>query len=281
MGTPLAVIGGGNMANAILTRAMDQGLLDAGFVVADPNPEQRRAFPVAVATAAEAVNWLLEHEPAPGIGRIMLAVKPQVLPEVARELAPVIATENWTASRAVISILAGATTRTIQAAFADRARVIRVMPNTPALVGRGMTAISPGIDTTEPDLAFTRTLFEAVGKVIEIDESQMDAFTALGGSGPAYVFLLAQAMADAGQRAGLNPADALLTARETIAGAGLLLAESDDLPETLKKRVTSKGGTTAAALAVLEQANFTDLMQAAILAARDRGAELARMAEKK
>jgi pyrroline-5-carboxylate reductase len=281
MGTPLAVIGGGNMAKAILTRAKDQGLLDAGFVVADPNPEQRRAFPCAVESAAEAVKWLIGCEPTPGTGRIMLAIKPQVLPEVARELAPIIATDIWGQSRPVISILAGATIETIEKAFVGKARVVRVMPNTPALIGRGMTAISPAADAAETDRAFTRTLFEAVGKVIEIDEPQMDAFTALGGSGPAYVFLLAQAMAAAGQRAGLDHADALLTARETIAGAGLLLAKSDDLPETLKKRVTSKGGTTAAALAVLEGANFTDLIEAAILAARDRGAELARMAEQK
>jgi pyrroline-5-carboxylate reductase len=280
MGTPLAVIGGGNMAKAILARAKDQGWLDAGFVVADPNPDQRRAFPCAVESAAEAIKWLIDCEPTPGAGRIMLAIKPQVLPEVARELAPTIATENWGQSRCVVSILAGATIETIEKSFVGKARVIRVMPNTPALVGRGMTAISPAADAAEPDLAFTRTLFEAVGRVIEIDESQMDAFTALGGSGPAYVFLLAQAMAAAGEHAGLNPDDALLTARETIAGAGLLLAESYVLPETLKKRVTSKGGTTAAALAVLEGANFTGLIETAILAARDRGAELARMAEK-
>ncbi len=279
MGTPLAIIGGGNMAKAILTRAMEQRLLNAGFIVADPNPEQRQAFPNAVTTAAQAVEWLVDHEPSPGTGRIMLAIKPQVLPEVARELAPIIATENWGPSRCVISILAGATIEAIEKAFVGKARVVRVMPNTPALVGRGMTAISPAVGSTEDDLTFTRSLFQAVGKVIEIDQSQMDAFTALGGSGPAYVFLLAQAMAAAGQHAGLTPADALLTARETIAGAGLLLAESDDGPETLKHRVTSKGGTTAAALTVLEGANFTDLIEAAILAARDRGAQLARMAE--
>jgi len=279
MGTPLAIIGGGNMARAILTRARDRGLLDDGFIVADPNPERRKAFPNTVATAAQAIEWLFDQEPDPGTGRIMLAIKPQVLPEVARELAPLVATKNWGQTRPVISILAGATRRTIEAAFTDRVRVIRVMPNTPALVGRGMTAISPAANSTDDDLTFARSLFEAVGRVIKIDESQMDAFTAVGGSGPAYVFLLAQAMASAGEHAGLDPADALLTARETIAGAGLLLAESNDLPETLKHRVTSKGGTTAAALAVLEQANFTDLMQQAIFAARDRGAELARMAE--
>ncbi len=276
---PLAIIGGGNMARAILTRAAEAGILPGGFVVADPSPDCRAAFPSAVETATDAVRWLIDREESPGDGRIMLAVKPQVLPEIARELGPAIARANWGPSRCVISILAGATQATIRASFANKARIVRVMPNTPALVGRGMAAMCAADDVPAADRVFAKSLFEAVGTVIEIDESNMDAFTALGGSGPAYVFLLAEAMAAAGERAGLSPEHALLTARETVAGAGLLLASSTELPAELRSRVTSKGGTTAAGLAVMLEAGLPQIVAQGVIAARDRGQELARMAQ--
>lgn len=278
MKAPLAIIGGGNMARAILTRAADAGVLSGGYVVADPSPEARSAFPCATSTASDAVRWVFNHEEAPGTGRLMLAIKPQILPVVARELRPIIAGDSWGASRTVISILAGATSASIKSSMADKVDVIRVMPNTPALVGRGMSALCTSTDAPADDRAFARALFEAVGTVIDIDESQMDAFTALGGSGPAYVFLLAQAMAAAGERAGLSAEHALLTARETIAGAGLLLAASTESPEQLRACVTSKGGTTAAALDVMFDADLPEIIERAVLAARDRGKELARLA---
>lgn len=278
MTTPLAVIGGGNMAGAILARADAAGVLGGGFMVAEPDAGRRANFARAVATAGEAVAWLVENEPAPGSGRVLLAIKPQVLPKVAAELAPVVAGGGWGASRGVVSILAGARSATIRSAFGGRARVVRAMPNTPALIGRGMTALAPSAEATEGDTAFARSLFEAVGKVIEIEEAGMDAFTALAGSGPAYVFLLAEAMAAAGVAAGLDPGDALLAARETIAGAGLLLGQSDESPAVLRERVTSPAGTTATALAVFEEADFGGLVRTAVLAARDRGVELARLA---
>lgn len=280
MPTPLAVIGGGNMAGAILARAEQAGVLEGGFVVAEPDAARRAAFANGVASATEALEWLAANESTPGSGRVLLAIKPQVLTRVAAELAPVVATDRWGGSRSVISILAGARAATIAAAFGGRARVLRVMPNTPALVGRGMAALSASPTATPDDIAFTLALFEAVGTVIEIDESRMDAFTALAGSGPAYVFLLAEAMAAAGQAAGLEADDALLAARQTIAGAGLLLAQSAEHPSTLRERVTSPGGTTAAALAVFEDSGLRDITRRAIIAARDRGEELARLTER-
>jgi pyrroline-5-carboxylate reductase len=180
----------------------------------------------------------------------------------------------------VLSILAGAPAATVREALGGRARVVRVMPNTPALVGRGMTALAPGPETTADDRAFARAFFGAVGTVIEIDEARMDAFTAVAGSGPAYVFLLAEALAAAGAAAGLDAADALLAARETIAGAGVLLGGSAEEPAALRRRVTSPGGTTVAALAVFEDAGLREIVARAVLAARDRGAELARLAER-
>ncbi|RMH11451.1 MAG: pyrroline-5-carboxylate reductase [Planctomycetota bacterium] len=277
----LAVIGGGNMAQAILDGAVRAGVLEKNFVVADPSPERRKLFPNAVERASEAIAWLCEHESAPGRGQVLLAVKPQMLPEVVRDLRGALESNTWGEHRVVISILAGATIAHITEAFAGRARVIRVMPNTPALVGRGMAAICPAPDARESDVSLARSLFNAVGRVIDLREDQMDAFTAVAGSGPAYVFRLAEAMVEGAIKSGLNPDEALLAVRETIAGAGLLLAGSNDPPGVLRERVTSKGGTTAAALEIFERARFGETVIDAIAAATARGAELSALASRK
>lgn len=274
----LAVIGGGNMAKAIIDGAARAGILPQTVVVADPSPERRALFPCSVERASAAIVQLVQKEETAGSGQVLLAVKPQMLPDVARDLQETIEGGVWGPRRIVISILAGATITRVREALRGRAGVIRVMPNTPALVGRGMSAlcVGEGVAARETDLA--RTLFRAVGKVIDVPESQMDAFTAVGGSGPAYVFRLAEAMVAGAIEAGLDPRDALLAVRETIAGAGLLLGDAPESPGELRARVTSKGGTTAAALEVFDREGLEAMVVRAIEAARARGAELARLA---
>jgi pyrroline-5-carboxylate reductase len=176
-----------------------------------------------------------------------------------------------------ISIAAGTTIATFEAALGSRTPIIRTMPNTPAMVGRGITALCGNARSTAPDMALARALMAAVGEVVELDgEHQIDAVTAVSGSGPAYVFHLIEAMAAAGVAEGLPPDTAMQLARATVCGAGELAFQSPDTPAQLRINVTSPGGTTAAALAVLmdEAAGLPALMKRAVKAAADRGREL-------
>lgn len=272
----LAVIGGGNMARAIVEGGIRAGVLDADrVIVADPDEAKHDAFRRAVRSASEAVRYLEEHEPEPGVGQVLLAVKPQMLGAVGRELLH----EVGGVERVVISILAGMPGGRVRQELGGKARVIRVMPNTPAAIGMGMTAIaSSGAgegSASDADRALCRSLFEAIGKTVEIPESMIDAFTGVAGSGPAYVFYLAEAMEAAARRLGFEEAEARTIVMQTVVGSARLLSESGEKPQDLRARVTSRGGTTAAATGVMEEAGFLEMMIAAIRAARDRGAELA------
>ncbi|MEQ8770699.1 MAG: pyrroline-5-carboxylate reductase [Phycisphaerales bacterium] len=268
--TPLAVIGGGNMARAILSGAKRSGVVGDLCVVAEPDESRRRSFEHGVASAADAIAWIREHEPEPGAGQVLLAVKPQMFAAVAQELAP-----EFEHERVVISILAGLTSAKIREGLGGKARVVRVMPNTPARIGRGMSAIAVGEGAALEDAEFAHALFAGVGRTLALPESMMDGFTALAGSGPAYVFYLAEAMLDAAIELGFERDHALTIVRETIAGAGELMRSGADTPRALRAAVTSKGGTTAAAIDVLDQAGVMDDVMRAIHAARHRGAELA------
>lgn len=260
------------MATAILDGAQRAGVIDPDrLIVADPNPERRARFRVSARSTSEALHALARLETLPGNGAILLAVKPQVLPEIAPEIGPALA--EGRPSRLVLSILAGVTNRTI-ASLGPAARPIRVMPNTPAQVARGMSALAPSEASTPEDLARARALFEAVGRVVELPEDLIDAFTALAGSGPAYVFLLTEAMAHAAETLGIAPEDAATIARATVAGAGALLDADPRAAGELRRAVTSKGGTTAAALDAFERGGLRDLVTDALTAARDRGREL-------
>lgn len=266
----LAVIGGGNMAQAILRGAIDTGVIQPGeILVAEPDGAKRDLFASwgagAVPSAAEMGDRLAPEAP------IMLAVKPQFLADAARDLG------GAAEGRIVISILAGSTSERVRDAVGGGAHVIRVMPNLPARIRKGITAMALGAGAAPGDDAFARELFLSVGDVVSIDESQMDAFTAIAGSGPAYVFYLAEAMRDAGVRMGFDEATALRLVRATIDGAATLLAQSDDDPADLRAAVTSRKGTTDAALTSMERANVKSQIETAVLAARDRGAELARL----
>lgn len=176
----------------------------------------------------------------------------------------------------MVSIMAGVTAATVSRGLGDAGRVVRVMPNTPIGLGLGMSAVCAGPRAGEEDVARAERLFGASGKTMRIDEGLMDAFTALAGSGPAYVFHLAEAMVEAAEQLGFDRERALTIVRQTVAGAGALLDASPETPRALRAAVTSKGGTTAAAVGVLDDAGVSDAVVRAIHAARHRGAELGR-----
>ena len=279
---PLAFIGGGTMAEAIVRGVVEAGVMTAADIaVAEPKSERRAVFePLGVqswASGSEAIRWLRERESTPGMGagQILLAVKPQSLADVAGQIQPVLGPGR----RVVVSILAGTPTAKIRDRLGGNGgdvAVVRVMPNMPARIRMGMAAIAPGAGTQPGDDTLAHRIFEAVGHVIRVDEQLMDAFTAVAGSGPAYVFYLAEAMSTAARKLGFDEAQSKQIVRQTIAGAGALLAESPDSPEALRAAVTSKGGTTAAATAVLDESRVMEAMVEAITVARDRGRELSR-----
>jgi pyrroline-5-carboxylate reductase len=264
----LLVIGFGSMASAIVEGALRAGVLSPDQVAAVNPGEGGRARAErlgcrAFARSADALRAL----PA---ARVMLGVKPQKLGEAAS------AAQGLATDRCVISILAGATSASIGAALGS-SRVVRVMPNTPAKVGKGITAIANDTNATEADAAFAQALFSAVGEVVEMPESMLDAFTGVCGSGPAYVFYLAEAMVRGAREVGFNEADADRLVRATIVGAAALLDDDrTHAPGELRARVTSKNGTTAAATDTLDDAAVMDAVARAVVAARDRGRELAR-----
>ncbi len=174
----------------------------------------------------------------------------------------------------VLSIAAGITTTALQAVLEDGARVIRAMPNTPALVGAGAAAVAPGSHATDEDLVWATSILEAVGTVVVCDEMMLDAVTGLSGSGPAYVFWLAETLMAAGVEVGLSPDVADALTRQTILGAARLLKESGEPPADLRAAVTSPGGTTARGIAELEARGAADAFAAAVRAATERSREL-------
>lgn len=271
---PLAVIGGGAMAQAIVRGGLDAGTLHADdLIVLEPQPNRRAILESwkvrATATPADLGAFLAR---APDPGTILLAIKPQSLAEVRAQCAGI-----WDGRRrVVISILAGGESGRVREAFGPWAAVVRAMPNTAARVGRSTTAIALGAGASPGDEALAVRVFESIGVVIPIAEHLMDAFTAVAGSGPAYLYLLAEAMVRAAEACGMSAAQADAAVRGTLDGAATLLSRSAEAPAALRAAVTSKGGTTEAALAVLDEAGVADAVVRAIVAARDRGAALAR-----
>ena len=210
------------------------------------------------------------HQAASWAEVIILSVKPQVMSTVLKELGPAL-------TRAVVvSIAAGVTRRTITEQTPGVMNVVRAMPNMPALVREGITALAFGSETTEEDQLSVRTIFEAVGRVIQVEERLMDAVTGLSGSGPAYVFQAIEALADGGVKMGLPRQTAELLAAQTVLGAARMVLESGEHPALLKDRVASPGGTTIAGLHQLEQGGFRATLMEAVEAATKRSQELAR-----
>jgi len=268
----LALVGGGNMARAIVVGAIDAGVLRADeVVVADPMAPQRRVlekFGIRCVEHASELAPFLNQET-----QLMLAVKPQILAEAATDAQPLLDT-----SRVVISIIAGLPSARIRDLMGAGARVVRVMPNTPARVRRGMAAVALGAGAIDGDERLAEAVFDAIGDVVRIDESMMDAFTAVAGSGPAYVFYLAEAMQRAAEDLGFDAETADRIVRATVRGGGCLMSELlDHSPAELRAAVTSKGGTTAAAIDTMDSSRVMETVIDAVKAASARGAELAKV----
>ncbi len=252
------------MGTAIVRGSIEAGVLSPQTIMVADLEESRRAAAAALGcrTTADAAEVV-------GAEQIMLAVKPQGFAKVADVLG------QLAQPTVVISIMAGLGSRAIREGLGPAARVIRVMPNTPCQVGVGMTAIACGEGAEPGDETLAVRIFEALGWTVILDEAHMHAVTGVSGSGPAYVFLLAEAMERAATEAGLDQATAALLVRQTIRGAATLLTDSDREPSELRAAVTSPAGTTEAALGVMLDRDFTGIVVDAIKAARDRGAELA------
>jgi pyrroline-5-carboxylate reductase len=266
-------IGAGNMAEAIVTGATAGGAVSPQRVAGyQPEAEVPRAFGGRFNEPGEAAAWLREQDASGNAAAVVLGVKPQMFGAVAEVWRPLL---DPGPSRLVVSILAGTRATKVASGLGGRARVVRVMPNTPIRVGMGMTAVCSGPRAGEADLARVEALFGASGRTMRIDEQLMDAFTALAGSGPAYVFYLAEAMAEAAEQLGFDRERALTIVRQTVAGAGELLARSPETPRALRTAVTSKGGTTAAGTGTLDESGVHDAVVRAVHAARHRGVELA------
>jgi pyrroline-5-carboxylate reductase len=218
--------------------------------------------------AAAFTNVRVVDGPIASDGAIV-AVKPGDVEDACKELA-VVGVER------VLSIAAGVTTASLEAALGGGIPVVRAMPNTPAVVGAGASAIAPGASAGEDDLAWASSILEAVGVVVRVKESQLDAVTGLSGSGPAYVFLVAETLIEAGVLMGLPREVAEVLAVQTVIGSGLLLRDSDDHAAALRAAVTSPGGTTAAGLHQLELGGVRAAFLSAVQAATERSRELGR-----
>lgn len=267
----LLLVGAGNMGAAIVQGVLRARVLAPKQIVAvDPGPAQRANMQ---GLGVHAVAHLPDVPQCAGSRVVLLAIKPQKLDEFAAQWRDV-SQAHITNCELIVSILAGATRERVAKALGGQVPCIRAMPNLPAILGAGVTAICHS-EVPQHLQHFAHNIFVAIGPcVLQVEESQLDGFTGVAGSGPAYVFLLAQAMIEGAQDVGLTKDQAHAAVVQTIAGAAAMLAEHDANPTTLRERVTSPGGTTQAALAVLHEREFSQAMRAAIKAARDRGREL-------
>jgi pyrroline-5-carboxylate reductase len=268
----LGFVGAGNMAEAIARGAIEKGVLEPGAMIAsDPSAPRQQVFEKlgikVVDTNAEVIALS---------GQVMLAIKPQVLPELAGDLAA-----NGGGDQVMISIMAGIGTEKLSETITGhtsqssdfKPRIIRVMPNTPMMVGLGMAGLAVGEHAQAGDEALAMKLFGAAGEVVRVEEKLMDAITAVSGSGPAYVYYLAEAMEKAASELGLGEHGRLLVS-QTILGAARMLADSPDTAAELRRKVTSPGGTTAAALGHMDAHKLVDVIADAVTAAEARGREL-------
>ncbi|MDB4964232.1 MAG: pyrroline-5-carboxylate reductase [Myxococcales bacterium] len=264
----IGFIGGGNMAEALI-----RGLVRGGHIAADrisvSGPRQERLDELEAAYAIKVTTD--NREVARTSGIVVLAVKPQILDKVLRDIG-----EHLAAGTLVISIAAGVDTEAIETAVAEGVRVVRAMPNTPALVGAGATAIAPGRHSSEADLATAKAMFDAVGISVVLEEHHLDAVTGLSGSGPAYIFLILEALSDAGVKVGLSRRNAQRLAAQTVMGSAKMLLETDEHVGHLKDMVTSPGGTAIAGLHTLEEGGLRTTLINAVETATKRARELGR-----
>ena len=260
MSPSLVVVGGGRMGTALVGGLLRAGHPPETIVVVEMDADQRSALTRALPGVA--VSLHVVH----GDGAV-LAVKPAHAETACRQLAD-------TGPGRVLSIMAGVTLTRLSQWLGPDATVLRAMPNTPALIGCGMAAVSGGANATEADLVWAEGILEAVGQVVRVDEPALDAVTAVSGSGPAYVFLVAEALIAAAVAAGLEPGVSRSLVLSTLSGSARLLIESGEDPEVLRAQVTSPGGTTEAAVAVLEGEDLRGAFARAVAAAARRSEEL-------
>ena len=260
----VAILGAGVMGETLVS-----GLLRAGRAPGDLLMSERRAERAAELHERYGVEVVSNLEAAKA-DTLMLVVKPQDMADLLDEIAPVVRP-----GQLVISLAAGITSASVEARLPDGVAVVRVMPNTPALVDEGMAAISRGTHCDEEHLVEAEDLLRATGKVIRVPEKQQDAVTAISGSGPAYLFFVVEAMIEAGVHLGLPRATASELVVQTVVGSAKLLRETGEHPTVLRERVTSPGGTTAAAVRELEDHKVRAAFMTALEAARNRSRALA------
>ncbi|HET6725293.1 MAG TPA: pyrroline-5-carboxylate reductase [Gammaproteobacteria bacterium] len=263
----ITFIGGGNMATALIGGLIASGVPPALIRVGEPDADRRAALQRDYGIHAQADNVAAID----GADVVVFAVKPQVLPDIARSAAAAIAVGR----PLVMSIAAGVTTSALSGWLGGDVAMVRAMPNTPALIGKGAAGLYANAAVSAAGRNTATAIMEAAGDVIWIDdEDLMDAVTAVSGSGPAYFFLVIELMEQAAVELGLEPADARRLVTQTALGAASMAKAGDVDAAELRRRVTSPGGTTAAALAVFEEGGIGNLVTRALRAARDRGREL-------
>lgn len=261
----LGLIGGGRMAEALISGVLTARLFEPGKIgVADPDVTRQDHLKKHYGVRVGLVN----DEVVRASNIVILAVKPQVLADVLRGMG------TGVGHRLVVSVVAGVPICRIQESLGPQASIIRAMPNTPAMVGAGMTALAVGPGVGPEAVARVQQIFEAVGKVVLLEERLMDAVTGLSGSGPAYIFLAIEAMADGGVKMGLPRETASILAAQTVLGAARMVLESGQHPARLKDQVASPGGTTIAGLHRLEQGGLRAVLMDAVEAATRRSQEL-------
>jgi pyrroline-5-carboxylate reductase len=266
----IGLLGAGNMAAAIVDGLLSSKTVERdGIRASDPTRERREALAsqhgiVTHEHNAELVAWA---------DLVVLAVKPQVVERVLADVGT-----SFQPNTLLVSVAAGVPTAAIEARVSPSVRVVRAMPNTPALVRAGATALAAGSRATPEDLELSRALFDAVGRTVTLDEHLLDAVTGLSGSGPAYVMLMIDALADAGVNVGLSRETARLLATQTLYGSAKLVLETGRHPAELKDMVASPGGTTIRGVAALEAGGLRAALIDAVKQATERSAELGRAA---
>jgi pyrroline-5-carboxylate reductase len=261
----VAILGAGVMGETLLSGLLRAGRPPASLLVGEKRAE--RATELSERYGVEVVD---NREATRRADTVMVVVKPQDMGDLLTEIAP-----ELRAGQLVVSLAAGITTAYIESHLPDGIAVVRVMPNTPALVDEGMAAVSRGTHCDEEHLVEAETLMASTGKVLRVPEKQQDAVTAISGSGPAYLFFVVEAMIEAGVHLGLPRTTATELVVQTVVGSGKLLRETGEHPTVLREQVTSPGGTTAAAIRQLEDHKVRAAFLTAMEAARDRSRALA------
>lgn len=259
----IGIIGGGNMGGAIVRGGVKAAVFRAAeVIVVEVDAAKRTAF--------EQIGCATSDQPAHAAAaeHILLAVKPQMFASVAGQIAPL------APDKLVVSVMAGLNSKAIRSALGHSSRIVRAMPNMPCQIGAGMTAVALGEGARSGDEQLAMAIFSALGRTVMVDESLLNAVTAVSGSGPAYIFLLAEAMEQAAIALGVDAATARILVKQTVMGAGRLLTETNQSAAELRAAVTSPGGTTAAALEVFQNRRLTEMVIDALTAARDRGVAL-------